>query len=132
MKRVQCRPSAEGRAEPAGDSGPQVGLRACGRNVHAAVDQSVDQRPDDFRAVQGAAVLLARRKTIEVQDLAIEQHYRDFGPGFAVDRRAAGAGLAASAWRRRTSSPGSGALLRHQAEPSGQYTRPLLVAQTQL
>ena len=54
----------------------QIGFRPDGRDVHAAVEQAIDQRADNFRAVQHLAALRAdiRRKPVEVVNLSIEEN----------------------------------------------------------
>ena len=78
------------RAEAARDARAQVGFRGGRGDVHAAVDQSIDERPDDFGAVQHLAALAADLdgKTIEVVNLAVEEDHRHFRPGFIVNWRA--------------------------------------------
>src|SRR6476469_3370878 len=44
--------STERRAEAAGDARAHVGLRRRARDVHAAVDEPVDERANDLRAVE--------------------------------------------------------------------------------
>src|SRR5689334_24758844 len=77
-KWIQCRGSRQAsavrRAEAASDAGAQVGFRANCRNVHAAVDQRVDQGADDLRAIQTFSGAGAGRQTIEMKDLPVEQY----------------------------------------------------------
>ena len=87
------RRSAVRGGEPARDASAQVGFRTDGADVHAALDQRVDQRADDFSPIQRFPGSGARRQTIEVQDLTVEQNDRDLGPGLAVHRRPSGTGL---------------------------------------
>src|SRR5262245_49280922 len=89
-------------AEPACHSCAQIGFRSGAGDVHSAVDEAVDQRADDFRAVQHLAVLAAdfRRQLIEMEDLTIEEHDRHFRPCFVVNGRPAGTRLRCHSSRR--------------------------------
>ena len=73
------------------DPRAQVGFRPRGRDVHSAVDQSVDQRTDDLGAVQDLAALAADvgREAIEMLDLSIEENDGNFRPGLLVYWRSA-------------------------------------------
>ena len=73
----------------AGDFGPQVSLGAGRGDVEAGVEESVDQGPDDFGAVEhlAAAAARSRRETVEILDLAIEEHDGNLGPGFLMHGR---------------------------------------------
>jgi hypothetical protein len=83
--------SAEGRAQTACDARAKVGFRACRGNVHSAVNQAVDERPDDFGPINRFAVLAPDigREPVEVDDLPIEEDDRNLRPGFLVDGRPA-------------------------------------------
>ena len=107
--------SAERRAEAAGHVRPQIGHRDAAGDVHAAVDQAVDERADDLGAVQDLAVSRARvrRDTIEVHDLTIEQDDRNFRPAFLVNGRTAATGSAFGFTGPPRVKPG---LLPHQSE----------------
>ena len=89
-------PSAVRRAEPPGDARSQIGFGAGAGDVHAALDQAVDQRADDFRTVHRLAVFCAHvfREAIEIVNLAIEQDDRHLRPRFVVHGRPPGTGLA--------------------------------------
>jgi hypothetical protein len=71
----------------------QVGFRPGGRDVHPAVDQSIDQSADDFGAVHDLAAPASdvSREAIEVLDLSIEKDDRNLLPGFLVYGRSAAA-----------------------------------------
>src|SRR5439155_19207080 len=93
--------SAIRRAQPPRHFGSKIGLGVGGGDVQTAVDQAVDQRTDDFSAVQGLDLLGARRRgqVIEVEDLPVEEDYRDLRPRLVVYWRPAGSGLALSPGR---------------------------------
>jgi hypothetical protein len=78
--RVQSAGSAVRCAEPPRDARAQVGFRGRRRDVHPAVDEAVNQRPDDLGAVQrlAARAAIAGSEPIEVVDLSIEEDDRDF------------------------------------------------------
>jgi hypothetical protein len=67
---------SERRAQPPCDARPQIGFRSCRRDVHAAVDEAVDQGADDLGPVQKFAALAAKvgGEVVEVKDLTIEEH----------------------------------------------------------
>jgi hypothetical protein len=71
---------AERRAEPSRNFRAQVRFRAGGTDVHAAVDEAIDQRADDFRPVEhfAASAPDVGREAIEVQDLSVEKDDRNF------------------------------------------------------
>src|SRR5947208_1227516 len=50
-----ARASAVGRAQPSRDACPEIGFRAAAGDVHAAVDQAVDERADDLGPVEHLA-----------------------------------------------------------------------------
>lgn len=78
MERIRTgAPLSERRAEAAGDTRPQVGFRRRCRDVHARIEQAVDQGADDFGAVEDLPVPASnvRGEAIEVEDLAIEEHH---------------------------------------------------------
>ena len=87
--------SAVWSAERTSDACAQVGFRAGAGDVHAALDQAVDECADDLGAVHAFAVLVAHvlAEPIEHVNLAIEKNDRHFRPWFIVDRRSAGAGF---------------------------------------
>src|SRR5439155_9269772 len=84
-----CATSTIRRAETTRNAGPQLRFGGGAFEVHAAFEKCVDQRANDFGAVQRFAALAATvaRESIEVKDLAIEEHHRHLGPGFLVDGR---------------------------------------------
>ena len=92
------RASAVRRAQPPRHLGSKIGLGPGGADVQTAVDQAVDQRTDDFGAIQRLELIGARRrrKPIEVVDLPVEEDHRDLRPRLAVHWRPAGSGLALS------------------------------------
>jgi hypothetical protein len=67
--------SAVGAAEAPGDARAQVSLGRGTGDVHSAVEQTVNQRTDDFGAVQHFAAFAADidGESIEVDDLTVEQ-----------------------------------------------------------
>ena len=81
--------SAKRRAEVARDFGAEIGLGTARRDVEAAVEESIDQRPDDLGAVEylAAAPACSGRQPIEILDLAIEEHDGNLRPGFLMDGR---------------------------------------------
>jgi hypothetical protein len=87
-KLIECAASTDSIAQSACDARAKVGFRCAARDVHAAVDQRIDQRPDDFGAIQHAAgCASARGQALEVGDLSIEQDDRDLRPRFTMDAR---------------------------------------------
>ena len=69
------RPLAVGAAQASGNARAQVRLGRGTGDVHSAVEQTVNQRADDFGAVQHFAALAADidGESIEVDDLTVEQ-----------------------------------------------------------
>ena len=107
------------------------GLRA--DDVHAAVDEAVDQRANDLRAIQQFAGFAAvgGREAVEVHDLPVEQHDGHFGPRFVVNRRPPGAGSGASR-SYEAGMPSRAPFGRHRKRlAKRKYTGSLLIAQTQ-
>jgi hypothetical protein len=69
-------PSSVRGAETTGDTRAEISFRNRAADVHAAVEQAIDQCADDLRAVQHLAALCAdvRRKPVEVVNLSIEEN----------------------------------------------------------
>ncbi len=120
-----------GRAETARDAGAEVRFGAGRGHIDAAVDQGVDERANDFGAVENFSAPAAdvSSEPIELDDLAVEQHHGDLGPRFLMDGWAAAAGPRSEAQCFRFH-----AFPRHRCRchPHRNYTNRLLVAQTQL
>src|SRR5260370_38400836 len=75
-------PSPIGTAQATRDARAQVRFGRRTGDVHSAVEQAVDERPNDFRAIQRLAAFSADvdGEAIEVDDLAVEKHNQSFGP----------------------------------------------------
>src|SRR5262245_7622952 len=89
---VQCAASAVRRAQATSDAAAQVAFG--GRtDVHAAVDEAVDQRANDLGAIEQLAALAAvsGREPIKLRHLTVEEHDGDFRPGLELHGRSAGA-----------------------------------------
>jgi hypothetical protein len=75
---VECAASAKRAAQSSRDACAQIGFRTRAGDVHAAVDEAVDEGADDLGAVQHLAALPANlaREPIEMKDLPVEEHDR--------------------------------------------------------
>jgi len=66
--------------QASGDARTKVGFGAGVCDVHAAVEEAIDQRTDDFRAVQDFAIgrppVAVAGEAIEMGNLPIEEHDR--------------------------------------------------------
>src|SRR5262245_36385403 len=59
------------------------------RDIHLAINQTIDECADDFRPVHRFATGAPHvgRKPVELDDLALEEHHRDLRPRLVVDGR---------------------------------------------
>ena len=110
-------------AEEPGEALPQIAFGGDRRQLEAAVQHAVDDRANHRGAVQRLAGLFPddADRTVKMDDLPVEQHDRDFGPGVAVKEWAS---PSRRSWQ--FSSCGAGALPNHCLN----YTDEFLVAQT--
>ena len=122
--------SAVRSAKPPGDARAQVGFRAGAGDVHAALNQAIDERADDLGTVHPLAVPVAHvfREAVERMNLAVEEDDRHFGPWLTVDGRPAGAGFAVRVDRGACAWRSFSRWARHSA---ADYTWQFLLAQTQ-
>src|SRR6266498_2190336 len=81
-----CLPT-KGWIEALRDMRAERSLGRVGRPVHSATDESVDQRPDDFRPGHRLSAFpsYVGRQPIEMHDLPLEQHHGHLGPRLSMN-----------------------------------------------
>src|SRR5690349_7983624 len=79
----------EGRSETTSHASPEIGLGGDRGDVDPALNQRIDERADDFSAVQRAAVGPGPDVFVQVGDLPIEEHHGDLRPRLLMHGRPA-------------------------------------------